>query len=81
MSALKTLDFLDNELWWGGEVGSYDKMPISAEDTFVINFQTSGHSQAAPLFLSNKGRIIFCKTVFTAKFDKGVISLGGKEVR
>ena len=79
MSALKTLDFLDNELWWGGEVGSYDKMPISAEDTFVINFQTSGHNQTAPLFLSNKGRIIFCKTVFTAKFDKGVISLGGKE--
>lgn len=73
------VEFLEDELWWGGEVGSWNKMPISAEDTFKINFRTKGHNQTAPLFLSNKGRIIFCKSVFTASFENGVITLIGKE--
>ena len=50
-------------------------MPISAEDTFEINFRINGHNQTAPLFLSNKGRIIFCKDVFEAKFKNGIITL------
>ncbi|MBE6762293.1 MAG: hypothetical protein E7551_08420 [Ruminococcaceae bacterium] len=74
-----SFDFLENELWWGGEVGSWNKMPISAADTFKINFRTFGHNQTAPLFLSNKGRIIFCKSVFIAKFENGVINLSGKD--
>ena len=71
--------FLENELWWGGEVGSWDKMPISAEDTFEINFRINGHNQTAPLFLSNKGRIIFCKDVFEAKFKNGIITLENED--
>ena len=69
------IKFLENELWWGGEVGSFDKMPISANDTFKINFRLREKNQTAPLFLSNKGRIIFCKTVFEANFENGVIEL------
>lgn len=76
---MQTLNFLENELWWGGEVGSYDKMPISEADTFEIDFFKNGHNQTAPVFLSSKGRIIFCKTAFTAKFENGVITLDGKE--
>lgn len=73
------IEFLKDELWWGGEVGSWNKMPISAEDIFKINFRTNGHNQTAPLFLSNKGRIIFCKSVFSANFIKGVINLSGED--
>ncbi len=73
------IDFLENELWWGGEVGSWSKMPISAESTFKINFRTAGHNQTAPLFLSNKGRIIFCKSVFSATFENGIINLSGED--
>lgn len=73
------IEFLENELWWGGEVGSWGKMPISAESTFKINFRTAGHNQTAPLFLSNKGRIIFCKSVFSATFENGIINISGED--
>lgn len=74
---MQTLAFLPGELWWGGEVGSWDKMPIDESGEFSINFRLSQHNQTAPLFLSNKGRIIFSKEVFTAKFSAGTITLDG----
>lgn len=74
---MQTLSFLPGELWWGGEVGSWDKMPIDETGEFSINFRLSEHNQTAPLFLSNKGRIIFSKEVFTAKFSAGTITLDG----
>ena len=51
---MQTLNFLENALWWGGEVGSYDKMPISEADTFEIDFFKNGHNQTAPVLLSSK---------------------------
>lgn len=74
-----TFEFLENELWWGGNTSSFEKMPISANDEYHLDFYTNAPNQSAPLFLSNKGRIIFSKNVFTIDFKNGKITVEGKE--
>ena len=75
---LKT-DFLKGELWWGGQVGSWQEMPIDETSDFSLNLRLSGKNQTAPLFLSNKGRVIFSKSVFTVDFKGGSITLDGED--
>lgn len=77
---MKIVDFLDGELWWGGEVGRYEKMPISAESEDRFDFEITGKNQTAPLFLSNKGRVIFSKTAIRIHFIKGKIELYDDEI-
>ena len=74
-----SFEFLENELWWGGNTSSFEKMPISANDEYHLDFYTNAPNQSAPLFLSNKGRIIFSKNVFTIDFKNGKITVEGKE--
>ena len=76
---MKVIDFLENELWWGGCTRYYGKMPISADGEFHLDFYSDSVNQTAPLFLSNKGRIIFSKTLFTIDFKDGKITIEEKE--
>ena len=70
-----TFKFLENELWWGLSTSIFEVMPISEEDEYAFDFYRRGGNQTAPLMLSNKGRIIFSKSVFLIKFEKGTISI------
>ena len=74
-----SFDFLENELWWGGCTRYYEKMPISANDSFHMDFYSDSINQTAPLFLSNKGRIIFSENLFTVDFKDGKINIVSKQ--
>ena len=55
----KEISILKNEKWWGGAVLDGRNMPFG-EDKFVYNQDGDCKTnQAAPLFLSNKGRYIW----------------------
>ena len=64
---------LNGEYWWGGCVVGSDKMPYSAETSIKIDLEEQRSTQSAPLFLSSKGRYIWCNEPFRIEFDGGVI--------
>lgn len=89
---MKKLRFkmLQNEVWWGGSsawkrdegrrnlvnVQPYDE---TMEETF--DSIADGFNQSAPLYLSSKGRYVWCDSPLKATFKKGVVVIEGENVR
>lgn len=80
---------LENEVWWGGSSGwkkmlggnlvnvqPYDK---TMQETF--DSLSDGQNQSAPLFLSSKGRYVWSDSPLKATFNKGVVTIEGKNVK
>lgn len=73
------IKFLDNEYWFGPEVAKGLEYPLSNESTVEVCTEPAPcGNQTQPLMLSTCGRYIFCQTGFTAKFDKGTLTVTSK---
>jgi len=78
----KEITLLENEKWWGGATLDGRNMPISV-DTFSYNQEANCKAnQAAPLYISNKGRYIWSEKPLNIqiKKDKIVVDANGGEV-
>lgn len=70
------IEFLQDELWYGGAVGNGVLMPYDADSIATVNLIRGIFSdQASPLFLSNKGRYIASRSPFCIAFNRGVIEI------
>lgn len=50
---------LENEHWWGGTIAQSEKMPFDRNTETIVNLADKRSTvQAAPLFLSDKGRYV-----------------------
>ena len=65
---------LEGEYWWGGCVVGSEKMPFHSETVFKIDLERERRTQSAPLFLSSKGRFIWCEEPFAIEFNRGTIT-------
>ena len=65
------IDFLDDEYWWGGLITDAENMPYHRETVSRIDLEKDRKTQAAPLYLSNKGRYIWSEDPFIIEFNKG----------
>ena len=74
------IEFLENELWWGGSSAEAYAQPFSRETEYSYDLQ-NGSNQSAPLYLSSKGRYIWADNPMKITFDKGVIKAEGENVR
>lgn len=74
----KEIAVLENEKWWGGAVLDGRNMPLRT-DSFNYNQEADcKDNQAAPLFISNKGRFIWSEKPIHIEITKGVISVDDK---
>ena len=65
---------LEGEYWWGGCVVGSEKMPFHSETVFKIDLERQRRTQSAPLFVSSKGRFIWCEEPFAIEFNMGTIT-------
>jgi hypothetical protein len=73
-SAKKEIAILENEKWWGGAVLDGRNSPFSKE--FAYNQDANCKTnQAAPFFLSNKGRFIWSEKPLNIVFTKDKIAV------
>ena len=72
------ITMLENEYWWGGTIAQAEKMPFDCNTETVVNLVGKRSTvQAAPLFLSSKGRYIWSEKGFIASFKNGEIVCDG----
>ncbi len=74
----KEITILENEKWWGGAVLDGRNSPLQT-DSFKYNQNNNcKDNQAAPLFISNKGRFIWSEKPINIEITKGVIRVQDK---
>ena len=56
---------LPHEKWWGGFVGIADQMPFDSNTRLYDLATENFNNQNVPLFLSSKGRYIWCENPFS----------------
>lgn len=72
------IDFLPGECWWGGRAADGVFMPFDAGSEIAMPLHSDGRmNQAAPLFISSKGRSLWSERPFAMKFSGGKIHLSG----
>ena len=69
-----SVKILENELWYGGSVADAMKMPICKDTNYFINME-KGLNQTMPLFVSTKGRYIWCEDPMTVTVENGTFNL------
>lgn len=67
-------EILKDEYWWGGTVIDAEKMPFDAGTRYFIDLARDTRTQAAPLFLSSKGRYIWSEDPYKIEFCDGWIT-------
>ncbi len=80
-SSLKEITILPGEHWWGGAVVDGRHSPLNENDFSYNQWADCKGNQAAPFFLSDKGRIIWSDKPIRILFRDGKIfaeSYGGK---
>lgn len=74
----KEITILENEKWWGGAVLDGRNMPLQA-DSFKYNQDANcKDNQAAPLYVSNKGRYIWSEKPLNIEISNGKIVVDAK---
>ncbi len=74
-----TVKMLEGEYWWGGSVADSSKCPyLNKDSVYSINMNV-GQNQTMPLYISSKGRYIWCERPFRANFENGVITAEAPE--
>ncbi len=71
------LKVLENEHWWGGTIRYAKYMPFDANTNITVDLTKEIWTQTAPLYLSDKGRIIWSEEPFCIRFESGTITLSG----
>lgn len=83
------LSLRPDEWWWGGAVADGQLMPFGrfphrrnlATSAGLVNDDTSGANQSAPLLVSSAGRYVWSERPFTFTFDgAGTLSLEGQDI-
>ncbi len=70
------LKILDGESWWGAADALGYKMPFTAGTSISGDLRVYHHgNQAAPIFLSDKGRYIWSDEPFAFRFENGMITI------
>lgn len=70
------LEVLEGERWWGGAVLDGRNMPFGERGLVYDQNNNCKTNQAAPLFLSNKGRYIWSEEPLNIKIDQNNIEAG-----
>ncbi len=71
-----TLPILQGELWWGGYVDDGHKMPLCGDSEAAFNMRHNpSYNQVNPIFLSSRGRSIWCDDYYDITFSGGVIAV------
>ncbi len=72
---LRTIELLDGERWWGGRVADGYAMPFAAGADVNLDFHHD--SQAAPLFVSTHGRVLWSGESFRLRLTNRGIEVEG----
>jgi len=76
---IESFEIQEDEVWWGGAVVDGRKMPFrDVSYTFDQNGNV-GTNQAQPLFLSSKGRYIWCDSPLKVSIYENAISVESNE--
>ena len=65
---------LENELWYGGSVAEAMKNPFDASSVYEYDMEL-GLNQTMPLFVSTKGRYIWCDEPMKVRISGGEFDL------
>ena len=68
------VQMLDGELWYGGSVSKATENPFDKDTVFFYDMN-DGHNQTMPLFISTKGRYIWCDTPMVVHIENGVFDI------
>ena len=71
--SLKEIDLLKDEKWWGGAVLDGRNSPLNDKNFSYDQFADCKANQAAPLFISNKGRYIWSEDPLNIKISENKI--------
>lgn len=74
--AKKEIPILENEKWWGGATLDGRNMPFVEGKLAYNQAGNCKTNQAAPLFVSDKGRYIWSEEPLNITIEKGMISVG-----
>ena len=83
LPAGKELELLENEKWWGGAVLDGRNSPLNDKPFVYDQYADCKTNQAAPFFISDKGRFIWSEKPLRIEFDGNKIrvqSHGGEIV-
>lgn len=75
----KDIAILEDEKWWGGAVLDGRNSPYNNEKFVYNQFANCKANQAAPFFLSNKGRFIWSEKPLNIQITKDKIIVEAKE--
>lgn len=73
-----TVKMLKNECWWGGSNGDGVKMPFTDSTELRGDFRKLAANDAAPLYISNFGRVIWSDKPFKYEIVGGEFHLEGE---
>ncbi len=68
---------LTNEFWWGGRTSDGVKLPFGERTNYKANLNDNGYNQAAPFFVSSKGRYLWSDEPFSIRVSRGQIICEG----
>ena len=74
----KVIAILEDEKWWGGAVCDGPNMPFTSGKLVYDQKSNCKDNQAAPLFISSKGRFIWSEKPLNIEITKTSISFDGK---
>lgn len=85
MTAPRSIPLLPGEHWWGGAVADGGRMPFGrlahtrdlAVNVGLVDDPTEGANQAAPVLVSDQGRVVGSDRPFVFTFDGGELRLLG----
>lgn len=69
------ISILPNEKWWGAFVGYGHEMPFASKSRIYDLSHENFNNQIVPLFVSNKGRYIWCDQPFSFKFSIDTLTI------
>jgi alpha-glucosidase (family GH31 glycosyl hydrolase) len=70
---------LPNEQWWGGFTRYGMNMPYNKNTVVTVDmWANNDENQTQPLFISNKGRYIWCEDPIKFAFDKGQLTVSSR---
>lgn len=76
----KTIVMLPGEAWYGLCVWDGCQMPITRESVYSRSLEPNPTAnQSAPLFVSSRGRYLWCDTGFTVEVRDGVITASSQQ--
>ena len=65
---------LENELWYGGSVADAMQMPIDISSKYFLDMER-GLNQTMPLYVSTRGRYIWCEEPMVVTVENGVFNI------